>query len=63
MKNQPNNGTTNSAAAEKQRRWVRNTHVLKRNVLHSEIGMLRMRETSPANRAAYVTSAFLPLAQ
>jgi hypothetical protein len=51
-----------TAEQRKQQRRVRNIFVLKTNVLHSGIGRLRMRTTSLACRAAYVTSMYLTLA-
>jgi hypothetical protein len=46
----------------KQQRRVRNIFVLKTNVLHSGIGGLRMRTSSLAYGATYVTSIYLTLA-
>jgi hypothetical protein len=43
----------------KQQSRVRNIFVIKTNVLHSGIGGLRMRTTSLAYRAAYVTGYLL----
>jgi hypothetical protein len=58
-----NNDTTNS---EKQHTLAGNILVLKTNVLHSGMGGggrgLRMRTTSLAYRAAYVTGIYLALA-
>jgi hypothetical protein len=56
-----NNDTANSGAAESNRS-VRNIFVLKTNVLNSGIGGLRMRTTSLAYQAAYVTGIYLTLA-
>jgi hypothetical protein len=56
-----NNDTANSGAAKNNRR-VRNIFVQKTNVLNSGIVGLRMRRTSLAYRAAYVTGIYLTLA-